>query len=95
MGNTHVHPILASVLDLASFPSDATAVIPPITAISGAPAALPNADPNGRPGNLTRLPKQGRGGDVRNAPHPPVPFGEHILNRHHPVFVPAPDGDAA
>jgi hypothetical protein len=42
------------------------------------------------------LPKQGRGGDIRNAPHPPVRAVEHIANQT-PVVrdTEARDGGAA
>jgi hypothetical protein len=77
----------------ASSPSDVTATAPQAVASSGALVAFPSAAE--RPGHLILVPKQTRGGDVRNAPYGPVPAVNHLTNVHHPVFVPAPDGDAA
>lgn len=47
-------------------------------------------------GVVVPLPKQGRGGDVRNAPYPPLRAVDHLTNQH-PVILPKPDdgGEAA
>jgi hypothetical protein len=86
MSNSHVHPIMEAVLPvLASSPSDVTATDPTVAPARGVPQ---------HPGQIIPLPKQTRGGDVRNAPYGPVPAVNHQANQH-PVFVPRPDGDAA
>lgn len=43
-------------------------------------------------GVLIPLPKQGRGGDVRNAPYPPLRAVDHILNQH-TVVAPTEHGE--
>lgn len=76
--------------ELASSP--ATPGVAPQAAPSGVPTL-----PNGHPGHLIPLPKQGRGGDVRHAPFPPLRALDHLTNQH-PTFTPeyeAPDGGEA
>ncbi|MCC2033103.1 hypothetical protein [Microbacterium allomyrinae] len=43
---------------------------------------------------LVKLPKQGRGGDVRNAPFSPVPATAHLANAHPLVRTDGPDWDS-
>ena len=83
-------------LKLALTP-DASPAVPQTAA--GALVALPTPSRTGAPDLPIPMPKQRRGGDVRNAPFGPVPAVSHLTNVHHPVFA-APyetpeDGDVA
>lgn len=81
---------MGALTDPTPFPLGVAATDIPAVAVPGAPAS-----PSVRSGRLIPLAKASRGGDVRNPPHPPVRAVDHLTNVHHPVFVPAPDGDAA
>lgn len=78
------------LLTPTSSPSDVAATAPEAVAPSGALTALPHAA--GRSGHLLPLPKETRGGDVKNAPYAPLRAVEHLLNQQ-PIFVSEPSCD--
>lgn len=82
----------------ASSPSDALTALPQAAVTSGALVALPTPSRAGAPDLPVPMPKQRRGGDVKDALYGPVPAVLHLANAH-PVITPAytaPEGgDAA
>lgn len=67
-----------AALKPASSPIDASTALPQAAVTSGAFVALPT--PTGAPDLPVPLPKQRRGGDVKNPPYAPVPAVNHLAN---------------